>query len=69
MRKKQKSEEDCPQVLIRMARTKWQKQVAIEFLNLNDKMNEVSNSVKHLKWLIYAMFTGVFINIIVGLIV
>jgi len=61
--------EDCPQILIKMAHTKWQKQVAITFLELNKTITEVQNEVKHLKWLVLGVFGAIFFNIIIGMLI
>lgn len=47
---------DCPADLIKMARTKWQKTVAIEFLHLYKETLEIKTNQKWLKWLIVSVF-------------
>lgn len=61
-------EKDCPQMLIKMAKTKWQRQVAITFLELHVKLSKVEVEVKHLKWLVLGVFAAVFFNVVVNLI-
>jgi len=47
---------DCPEVLIKMARTKWQKAVAIEFVRQAHEMEKVVNDQKWIKWMVMSIF-------------
>ncbi len=46
---------DCPITIFRMARTRWQKAVAIEFLKQQKQITEMKNDIKWIKYLLSAM--------------
>ena len=54
---------DCPENLVRMASTDWQKQVAIEFVLMDKKVNErnerfakIEKDIHWVKWLAVSVF-------------
>jgi len=47
---------DCPEELYKMAKTKWQKLVAVEFFHLYKQLEGMEKNMKWLKWLIVAVF-------------
>jgi hypothetical protein len=48
--------EDCPEVLLKMAKGNWQKAVAIEFVRLHEKCNDMKKDLSWNRWLLIAMF-------------
>ena len=48
---------DCPEEIFDLAKTKWQKAVAVEFFVQNKKMEEMKNDIKWLKRLVTGMFS------------
>ena len=47
---------DCPELLIKMARTKWQKAVAIEFVRQARDTQEVKSDLRWIKYLVVSIF-------------
>lgn len=57
------SDNDCPEKLIKMAESSWQKQVAVEFVLVHKRINErnerfakIESNIKWCKWLIVSVF-------------
>jgi len=55
---------DCPITIFRMARTRWQKAVAIEFLKQQKQITEMKNDLKWIKYLLSAMLSVTVIAVI-----
>lgn len=61
------TEEDCPEILIKKARTKWQKLVAIEFVHQHNLLMKIKKDLEWQRWLITSVFLtmlGILIRII-----
>jgi DNA-binding HxlR family transcriptional regulator len=52
MNKKSKKEEDCPVQVFQLAKTKWQKSVALEFHEVELALNELKSELRQIKWVI-----------------
>lgn len=46
-----KSKEDCPQLLVKAAKTKWQKLVASEMVDISIRLTAMEKDMKWLKWM------------------
>lgn len=61
-----KKEEDCPQQLIKLAKTEWEKAVVVEFVEIESKIKEefakLKNEIKWCKYLILAVFAAIVIQ-------
>lgn len=55
---------DCPEEIFNLAKTKWQKAVAVEFFVQNKKIEKIKNDIKWLKWLISGLFSITVIAIV-----
>ena len=64
---KNKNSKDCPEAIFKTARTKWQKEVALGFVNISDKVNRINNDVKWLKYIIVTVLLGISLNIVINL--
>ena len=60
----QQHSNDCPITIFRMARTRWQKAVAIEFLKQQKQITEMKNDIKWIKYLLSAMLSVTVIAVI-----
>ena len=49
--------EDCPDTLIKMAETSWQKEVAVEFVLQDKKINAQGHDIEVLKKITWGIFT------------
>jgi len=65
------AEVDCPEDLVKMAETKWQRHVAVEFVIMDRKINErdarfakVEKDVHWIKWLAVSVFGVVVLGIL-----
>jgi len=52
---------DCPETLVKMASTKWQKAVAIEFVRNDSRMTRMEGDVSWVKRLTMSIFAVVVI--------
>lgn len=64
-RHKEKDKRDCPEAIFRMAKSPWQKEVALEFVKIHDKIAELSNDLKWVKWLAVGVLMTIVVDIIV----
>jgi len=64
---KPSNSKDCPEAIFKTARTKWQKEVALGFVNISDKVNRINNDVKWLKYIIVTVLLGISLNIVINL--
>ena len=55
--KMMKDSEDCPDKLIKMAETPWQKQVAIEFVIYDKRLNHNSHRIDTIYKITWGIFT------------
>ena len=56
---------DCPEKVFELAKTPWEKAVAVEFFQNSQERKELKNDIKWLKYLIQAVF-GVTILVFVA---
>lgn len=59
---------DCPETLVQLANTKFERSVVLEFLNMDKKVERLFNELKWLKWLTISVLTVILLNIVKGLI-
>jgi len=59
---------DCPDALIKMATTKWQKQVAVEFVLMDKKLASQSQELSTLKKITWGIFAATAIAAVVQVI-
>jgi len=59
---------DCPETLVKMAKTPWQKQVAVEFVLLDKKLAEQEHDIGTLKKICWGIFMAVAIAAVVQVI-
>lgn len=61
-------EEDCPQTIIKMAKSAWQKEVGLEFIKVYNELNELKNECKWMKYLIVSVLLAIAVNIVLAII-
>lgn len=61
-----KEKEDCPNELIRLAVTPWEKACVIEFVEIETKLKEtyaqLRNEIKWCKWLTVSLFAAIIVT-------
>jgi len=55
---------DCPDMIFRLAKTDFERAVAIEFFNVHKKLEDLKKDIKWLKWLIVSLFGAIVIALI-----
>jgi hypothetical protein len=63
-----KDERDCPEIIIKTAKTAWQKEVGIEFVKFYNRFEEMRNDIKWCKWTCVAVLATIAANIVMRLI-
>jgi len=63
-----KEEKDCPQELIKLADSPFERLVAIEFVKFDNSLKEVKNEMRWLKRICFGVLLAVALNIILGLV-
>jgi len=65
-------DEDCPEVVFKLAKSPWQKEVALEFVRIRKEMAEsfaeLRNEIKWCKYLCVGVIVTIAINIVTRLI-
>lgn len=56
-----------PETIFKMAKTEWEKSVAIEFYLLKNEIKDNANEVKWLKWITKSIFAVTVLALIVNL--
>jgi len=64
---KSSNKKDCPNAIFKTARTNWQKEVALEFVDMSSKVSKINNDVKWLKYIIVTVLLGISLNIVINL--
>lgn len=59
---------DCPETLVQLANTKFERAVVVEFLSIESKIERAFNELKWLKWLTTTVLIVILLNIVRGLI-
>jgi hypothetical protein len=60
--------EDCPVEIYDLATTKWEKSVALGFLDIHKKLNDFSKDIEWLKYMIKGVFAVTVIAVVANLI-
>jgi len=70
MNSKHKEEvyEDCPVEIYDLATTKWEKSVALGFLDVHKKLSDLEKDIQWLQWMVKGIFTCTMIAVVADLI-
>jgi len=62
------TENGCPDMIFKSAKTAWQKNVALEFIKIYEVCEKLKNDMKWIKWLLGSTVIAIAINILLRVI-
>jgi hypothetical protein len=65
---KEEQYDDCPMEIYELAKTSWQKAVALEFFDIHKKLSDFSKDIEWLKYMIKGVFAVTVIAVVANLI-